>query len=100
MLVEKIFRKNLDALTAFEYRDLKKDLQNLKSLKHFKYTLGKDPLDINIIKNKELKSIYKKPLEELQEKLNVFNDQFLRYPVLFFYGFGNGILYKALLQNQ
>ncbi|HFP7781427.1 TPA: motility associated factor glycosyltransferase family protein, partial [Campylobacter jejuni] len=25
---------------------------------------------------------------------------FTRYPVLFFYGFGNGILYKILLQNQ
>ncbi|EMC5253542.1 motility associated factor glycosyltransferase family protein, partial [Campylobacter coli] len=25
---------------------------------------------------------------------------FARYPVLFFYGFGNGILYKILLQNQ
>lgn len=100
MLVENIFRKNLDALTAFEYKDLKKDLQNFKSLKHFKYILGEDPLDINIIKSKELKSIYKKPLKELQENLEVFNNQFLRYPVLFFYGFGNGILYKALLQNQ
>ncbi|ENU4964372.1 motility associated factor glycosyltransferase family protein, partial [Campylobacter jejuni] len=28
------------------------------------------------------------------------NDKYLLYPVLYFYGFGNGILFKALLQNK
>ncbi|EAH9266456.1 DUF115 domain-containing protein [Campylobacter jejuni] len=32
--------------------------------------------------------------------LNTYNDKYLLYPVLYFYGFGNGILYKALLQNK
>ncbi|HFP7489561.1 PseE protein [Campylobacter jejuni] len=100
MLVENIFKKNLNALSAFEYKELKKKLQDFKSLQYFKYTLGKDPLDVNIIRNKDLKPIYKNPLKELQENLDLFNNQFLRYPVLFFYGLGNGILYKALLQNQ
>ncbi|EBF6065612.1 motility associated factor glycosyltransferase family protein, partial [Campylobacter lari] len=30
----------------------------------------------------------------------LYNDKYLLYPVLYFYGFGNGILYKALLQNK
>ncbi|HEG0022107.1 TPA: motility associated factor glycosyltransferase family protein, partial [Campylobacter coli] len=29
-----------------------------------------------------------------------YNDKYLLYPVLYFYGFGNGILFKALLQNK
>ncbi|EAJ6153175.1 motility associated factor glycosyltransferase family protein [Campylobacter lari] len=43
--------------------------------------------------------LYDKPLEELNKTLNLYNDKYLLYPILFFYGFGNGILYKALLQN-
>ncbi|ELR6980787.1 motility associated factor glycosyltransferase family protein, partial [Campylobacter coli] len=39
------------------------------------------------------------PIKELEKNLEYFKD-FTRYPVLFFYGFGNGILYKILLQNQ
>ncbi|HEF3314560.1 TPA: motility associated factor glycosyltransferase family protein, partial [Campylobacter jejuni] len=36
----------------------------------------------------------------LQTMLNTYNDKYLLYPVLYFYGFGNGILFKALLQNK
>ncbi|ECL2430070.1 motility associated factor glycosyltransferase family protein [Campylobacter jejuni] len=32
--------------------------------------------------------------------LNTYNDKYLLYPVLYFYGFGSGILFKALLQNK
>ncbi|EAK8248396.1 motility associated factor glycosyltransferase family protein [Campylobacter jejuni] len=32
--------------------------------------------------------------------LNTYNDKYLLYPILYFYGFGNGILFKALLQNK
>ncbi|EKN8732995.1 motility associated factor glycosyltransferase family protein, partial [Campylobacter jejuni] len=35
-----------------------------------------------------------------QTMLNTYNDKYLLYPVLYFYGFGNGILFKALLQNK
>ncbi|EHN0325833.1 motility associated factor glycosyltransferase family protein, partial [Campylobacter coli] len=37
---------------------------------------------------------------ELNTMLNTYNDKYLLYPVLYFYGFGNGILFKALLQNK
>ncbi|MBK1964829.1 motility associated factor glycosyltransferase family protein, partial [Campylobacter novaezeelandiae] len=40
------------------------------------------------------------PLTELNSMLNTYNDKYFLYPVLYFYGFGNGILFKALLQNK
>ncbi|EPD7133772.1 6-hydroxymethylpterin diphosphokinase MptE-like protein, partial [Campylobacter upsaliensis] len=43
--------------------------------------------------------IYQNPLVELKQSLEFYNEQFAFYPVLYFYGFGNGLLYKALLQN-
>ncbi|EGT2859805.1 motility associated factor glycosyltransferase family protein, partial [Campylobacter coli] len=39
-------------------------------------------------------------MDELNSMLNTYNDKYLLYPVLYFYGFGNGILFKALLQNK
>ncbi|EAK0448658.1 motility associated factor glycosyltransferase family protein, partial [Campylobacter upsaliensis] len=36
---------------------------------------------------------------ELKQSLEFYNEQFAFYPVLYFYGFGNGLLYKALLQS-
>ncbi|HEG8111500.1 TPA: motility associated factor glycosyltransferase family protein, partial [Campylobacter jejuni] len=39
-------------------------------------------------------------IKELQTMLNTYNDKYLLYPVLYFYGFGSGILFKALLQNK
>ncbi|EJT4427169.1 motility associated factor glycosyltransferase family protein, partial [Campylobacter jejuni] len=45
------------------------------------------------------KKMYQDPIKELEKNLEYFKD-FTRYPVLFFYGIGNGILYKILLQNQ
>ncbi|EOH2840542.1 motility associated factor glycosyltransferase family protein, partial [Campylobacter jejuni] len=44
--------------------------------------------------------LYQDPIKELQTMLNTYNDKYLLYPVLYFYGFGSGILFKALLQNK
>ncbi|EOH7063302.1 motility associated factor glycosyltransferase family protein, partial [Campylobacter jejuni] len=93
------FNKNLKALSGFEYNNLRKKLEDLKELREFTFTQGKDNLDINIIKKRNLKKMYQDPIKELEKNLEYFKD-FTRYPVLFFYGFGNGILYKILLQNQ
>jgi hypothetical protein len=40
------------------------------------------------------------PLEEINKELQTFNEKYGRYPVLFFFGIGNGILIKLLLDNQ
>ncbi|MBX1873297.1 motility associated factor glycosyltransferase family protein, partial [Campylobacter jejuni] len=99
MREENNFNKNLKALSGFEYNNLRKKLEDLKELREFTFTQGKDNLDLNIIKKRNLKKMYQDPIKELEKNLEYFKD-FTRYPVLFFYGFGNGILYKILLQNQ
>ncbi|MBS4330932.1 motility associated factor glycosyltransferase family protein [Campylobacter vulpis] len=43
--------------------------------------------------------MYQNPLNELKQNLERYNDKFALYPVLYFYGFGNGLLYQFLLQN-
>ncbi|HEH3983521.1 TPA: motility associated factor glycosyltransferase family protein, partial [Campylobacter jejuni] len=44
--------------------------------------------------------LYENVIDELNSMLNTYNDKYLLYPVLYFYGFGNGVLFKALLQNK
>ncbi|HEF8756900.1 PseE protein [Campylobacter jejuni] len=99
MREENNFEKNIKALGDSEYEILRKKLQDLKELRDFTFTQGKDNLDINIIKKRNLKKMYQDPVKELEKDLEYFKD-FARYPVFFFYGIGNGILYKILLQNK
>ncbi|BEK52689.1 motility associated factor glycosyltransferase family protein [Campylobacter coli] len=100
---KELFNKNIEALANIL---LKESLKEIKSSK-FELILGKDNLDINLkdtsIKNNGGYSenlLYQDPIKELQAMLNTYNDKYLLYPVLYFYGFGNGVLFKALLQNK
>ncbi|ECZ1616164.1 motility associated factor glycosyltransferase family protein, partial [Campylobacter jejuni] len=38
--------------------------------------------------------------QELLENLTLFQNKYKKYPVLFFYGFGNGMFYKTLCENK
>ncbi|HED6125313.1 TPA: motility associated factor glycosyltransferase family protein, partial [Campylobacter jejuni] len=40
------------------------------------------------------------PEQELLENLTLFQNKYKKYPVLFFYGFGNGMFYKTLCENK
>ncbi|ELW5594575.1 motility associated factor glycosyltransferase family protein, partial [Campylobacter jejuni] len=71
----------------------------IKSSK-FELILGKDNLDINLKDTSDNTFLYENVIDEFNSMLNTYNDKYLLYPVLYFYGFGNGILYKALLQNK
>ncbi|HEH3798896.1 TPA: motility associated factor glycosyltransferase family protein [Campylobacter jejuni] len=101
---KELFNKNIEALSNIL---LKESLKEIKSSK-FELVLGKDNLDINLkdisIKNNgggyNENLLYQDPIKELQTMLNTYNDKYLLYPVLYFYSFGNGILFKALLQNK
>ncbi|ECK7543741.1 motility associated factor glycosyltransferase family protein [Campylobacter jejuni] len=101
---KELFNKNIEALGNIL---LKESLKEIKSSK-FELILGKDKLDINLkdisIKNNgggySENLLYQDPIKELQTMLNTYSDKYLLYPVLYFYGFGNGILLKALLQNK
>ncbi|ECV6655207.1 motility associated factor glycosyltransferase family protein, partial [Campylobacter coli] len=101
---KELFNKNIEALNNIL---LKESLKEIKSSK-FELILGKDNLDINL-KDTSIKNngggynenlLYQDPIKELQTMLNTYNDKYLLYPVLYFYGFGNGVLFKALLQNK
>ncbi|EIX0242362.1 motility associated factor glycosyltransferase family protein [Campylobacter coli] len=101
---KELFNKNIESLSNIL---LKESLKEIKSSK-FELILGKDNLDINL-KDTSIKNngggynenlLYQDPIKELQTMLNTYNDKYLLYPVLYFYGFGNGVLFKALLQNK
>ncbi|ELH7405569.1 motility associated factor glycosyltransferase family protein, partial [Campylobacter coli] len=78
---------------------LKESLKQIQSSK-FELILGKDNLDINLKDTSDNTFLYENVIDELNTMLNTYNDKYLLYPVLYFYGFGNGILFKALLQNK
>ncbi len=98
MQISNIFKKNLEAMGGFEYKNLKKRLIGIKELRDFSYKFGKDELDINLIRKRNLKMIYNNPIKEMEKSLNYLKS-YIKYPFLFFYGLGNGVLYKAILQN-
>ncbi|HEB9347287.1 TPA: motility associated factor glycosyltransferase family protein [Campylobacter coli] len=96
-----IFEKNLLSLSGKEYENLVKKLKKIKESKKFSPLFdAKDPLNLNIIENSTKEKIYQNPLKELESKIDLIQKKYLKYPVLFFYGIGNGFLYKALLQNS
>lgn len=43
--------------------------------------------------------LYKNPKKYLEETIALYQNKYLLYPVLYFYGFGSGVLYKCLLNN-
>lgn len=60
----------------------------------------KDPLNINIADILNGDVLYPTiPIDETQKKLDEFV-KYQRYPFLYFYGLGNGVFFKALLQNE
>ncbi|PAF49293.1 motility accessory factor [Helicobacter sp. 13S00401-1] len=93
-----IYEKNLEALRV---RDplLHRDLLNIKTNTKFEVYLGSDNADFNII---DIES--KKPLFEsnsLSENMALYEDlkSYSYYPYLYFYGLGNGVLFRMLLGN-
>ncbi|MEN3849036.1 motility associated factor glycosyltransferase family protein [Campylobacter coli] len=93
---KELFNKNIEALSNIL---LKESLKEIKSSK-FELILGKDNLDINLKDTSDNTFLYENVIDELNSMLNTYNNKYLLYPVLYFYGFGNGILFKALLQNK
>lgn len=92
-----IYKKNLAALKGSV---LQKEFAKIKKPTKFKLHFGADALDVNIEDLKTHKFIYENPMQELQDKVALYQQKYLLYPILHFYGLGNGILIKALLQNE
>lgn len=62
--------------------------------------MGGGLIELNFLNIQTNTPIYKNPNLHLQEKISFYNDKYFLYPILYFYGFGNRILYKSLLQNH
>ncbi|MEA1916772.1 MAG: motility associated factor glycosyltransferase family protein, partial [Campylobacterota bacterium] len=59
----------------------------------------KDSLNVNITCNGE--PMYEGvPLQQSLHMCDAYEDEYLRYPYVFFYGIGNGLFYRLLLQNS
>ncbi|EAK0249818.1 motility associated factor glycosyltransferase family protein [Campylobacter jejuni] len=91
---EELFLKNTQAL--FEVDETL--AYKLRSLKNITFKLIQNENGINFAKDEIL--LYQNPNQELLENLRLFQNEYAKYPVLFFYGFGNGMLYKSLCENK
>ena len=60
---------------------------------------GKDPIEINIIHNESHRYMYENPVHDIESAIDHVEKEFSRYPVLFYYGIGNGVLAKVIASN-
>jgi len=97
--MSKIFEKNLKAILEVNPL-LASKLFSIKTNKQFEVIQqGDDPINLNIIDTEKNYPIYESnPLEEIEKKRKEFK-HYERYPVLYFYGIGNGIFIKLLFAN-
>ncbi|ENE9183058.1 motility associated factor glycosyltransferase family protein [Campylobacter jejuni] len=89
-----LFLKNTQAL--FEVVQIL--AYKLRALEKNDFKILQNESGINLIKDDIM--LYKNPEQELLENLTLFQNKYKKYPVLFFYGFGNGMFYKALCENK
>ncbi|MGH2328191.1 motility associated factor glycosyltransferase family protein [Campylobacter taeniopygiae] len=92
---KELFLKNTQALFEVD-QILAYKLRALQKFENFQTKINED--GINFANNFE--EIYENPKKDFIENLNLYKNQYFKYPVLFFYGFGNGKLYKALCENK
>ncbi len=93
-----LFKKNLQALKEVD-ESLAKKLKQIKSNKKYEVFVGNDPANINIIDMEKKEPLYLgQPVEETISSLeNLRNKQ--KYPFLYFFGLGNGILFKLIFET-
>lgn len=96
-----LYEQNLQALTA-QNANLAVHLLSIEGNVDYEVFVDeKDPLKINLLHVKTNQVMYATdPLEEVLTKVEQFEEKFERYPILYFYGVGNGVLLKLLLQNE
>jgi len=97
--MSKIFDKNIKSLLEVNPQ-LASKLFSITTNKNFEVIQqGDDSINLNIIDKEKNYPIYEtSPLKEIEEKREKFK-KYERYPVLYFYGIGNGIFTKLLFAN-
>jgi hypothetical protein len=93
------FQDNLQAIIRAN-PVLGANLFSIKEIENFDiYFDENNPNNINIIDKKDFLPMYEtKPIDEIQNQLKELKSCAF-YPYLYFYGVGNGVLLKALLEN-
>ena len=75
-------------------------LQSHKPNEKYEVFMGEDVANYNIFDKKREKPLYlTSPLEESMRRFNELSE-YAYYPYMYFYGMGNGVLYKLLLGNE
>ena len=94
-----LYEQNLQALFQVNAH-LASSLFALKTNEKFEVFVDKnDIVNVNILYENE--PIYSGiARDEIVERCNVLEAEYMHYPYLYFYGIGNGLLYKLLLQNS
>lgn len=92
-----IYEKNLSALQKANPALFVK-LSKIDGNKKYEVFAGKEPEDINILDTTSKTPLYENPIEDTAKLINSL-EEFYRYPFLFFYGIGNGVAFKYLLNN-
>ncbi|WP_276882106.1 motility associated factor glycosyltransferase family protein [Campylobacter cuniculorum] len=80
----------VDEILAYQLRKLQTP---------YNFTIKQDETGLNFI-NKQGVKLYENPMEKTIQDLAFFKENYSKYPILFFYGFGNGLLYKLLTENE
>lgn len=93
------FSLNLSAL-AVRSPTLALKLKDFTPNQNYEVFQGGDVLNINIIDKRTNTALFQNnPLEETNAKIAEFG-AYSHYPYLYFFGVGNGVLFKVLLQNE
>ncbi|OCR14106.1 motility associated factor glycosyltransferase family protein [Helicobacter pullorum] len=93
------FEKNLKALYQ-KNPLLAAQLKILEPNQKYEVYVGKDPLNINIYdKERKVALFHQEPLVEVTQKIKEF-EAYNLYPFFYFFGIGNGIFHKFLLNNS
>lgn len=92
-----IFEKNIQALLQAN-TPLATKLFAIDTNERYDVTQGEDPVDINIFDTEEKVLLYQNPVQEVIDYIEN-NKELERYPFRYFFGAGNGILLKMLLNS-
>jgi len=101
--MSQIFEKNIKALLE-KNKSLAEKILSLKpeNINAFEVVQqGEDVINLNIIDKKRGYPVcLTSPLKEIEKKQQNTKEKYERYPVLFYYGLGNGIFHKLLFANN
>lgn len=93
-----IWEKNLGALSKVDSA-LYQQIRAVSPNNDFEVFIGKDSADINIIDKKRESVLFLGNAVESTTKIFHSLAPYALYPYLYFFGFGNGVLYKMLFAN-